>query len=395
MRRRLGSVTLAAAAALGLAAPAMAADDALNAYRVKPTAENKKELAAAGYDLAEGDRGRYIEIYATRSQARSLKSEGIAAKQVTSFKAAAAPEDYIGDDAEYDVWTRYDAVPGDDKEQYVEQYQRIAARADREAREPGQDPSRPRHLGDQDHQGRQDHRGRQPPGRALQRAAARPRVAGRRDLPADAGLLRRQLRHRRARHAARRRERAVVLVHLEPGRLRVHVHGRQPPLAQEHGRQRRRRHARRAGRRRRPEPQLRHELGSRQRGVVRRSRERDVPRHGAGLRAGDQGDEEPLGPRGLRVPEERPHRGRAAAVSAGLPALHAHAGQRHLHRAGGRRRRARDRRQGVQRGRRGLGDPGQPARRGHVGEPLRPGHLRRAVHHERRHVRRRLPSTAS
>ena len=30
-----------------------------------------------------------------------------------------------------------------------------------------------------------------------------------------------------------------------------------------------------------------------------------------------------------------------------------------------------DRRQGVQRGRRGLGDPGQPARRGHVGEPLR------------------------
>ena len=76
MRRRLGSVTLAAAAALALAAPAMAADDALNAYRVKPTAENKKELAAAGYDLAEGDRGRYIEIYATRSQARALRERG-------------------------------------------------------------------------------------------------------------------------------------------------------------------------------------------------------------------------------------------------------------------------------------------------------------------------------
>ena len=126
MSRRLGSVTLAAAAAFGFAAPAMAADDALNAYRVKPTAENKKELAAAGYDLAEGDRGRYIEIYATRGQARSLRGEGVAAKQVTSFKAAAAPEDYTGSDAEYDVWTRYDAVPDDGKEQYVEQYQRIA-----------------------------------------------------------------------------------------------------------------------------------------------------------------------------------------------------------------------------------------------------------------------------
>ncbi len=180
-------------------------------------------------------------------------------------------------------------------------------------------------------------------------------------------------------------------MHLEPGRLRVHVHGRQPPLAEEHGRQRRRRHARRAGRRRRPEPQLRHELGSRQRGVVRRSRERDLPRHGSGLRAGDQGDEGPLGPRRLRVPEERPHRGRAAPVSAGLPALHAHAGQRHLHRAGGRRRQSGDRRQGLQRGGRGLGDRGQPARRGHLGEPLRSGHLRRAVHHERRHARRRLP----
>ena len=126
MRRRLGSVTLAAAAALALAAPAMAADDALNAYRVKPTADNKKELAAAGFDLAEGDRGRYIEIYATRSQARALKSDGVATKQVTAFKAAAAPEDYTGDDSEFDVWTRYDAVPADGKEQYVEQYQRIA-----------------------------------------------------------------------------------------------------------------------------------------------------------------------------------------------------------------------------------------------------------------------------
>ena len=76
MRRRLGSVTLAAAAALGFAAPAMAADDALNAYRVKPTAENKQELAAAGYDLKEGDHGRYLEIFATRGQAAALRERG-------------------------------------------------------------------------------------------------------------------------------------------------------------------------------------------------------------------------------------------------------------------------------------------------------------------------------
>src|SRR5687768_14943257 len=80
MRRRLGSVTLAAAAALGFAAPAMAANDALNAYRVKPTAENKQELAKAGYDLAEGDRGRYLEIFATRGQAAALEREGIDTK---------------------------------------------------------------------------------------------------------------------------------------------------------------------------------------------------------------------------------------------------------------------------------------------------------------------------
>ena len=36
MRRRLGSVTLAVAAALAVAAPAQAAKQALNAYKVKP-----------------------------------------------------------------------------------------------------------------------------------------------------------------------------------------------------------------------------------------------------------------------------------------------------------------------------------------------------------------------
>ena len=118
----------AVAAALALAAPAQAAKDPLNAFRVKPTAENKQRLAAAGFDLTEGDRGKYIEIYATRKQARELRGDGVTANRVTDFKGAADPADYTGSDAAWDVWTRYDAVPGDDKEQYEEQYDRQAAK---------------------------------------------------------------------------------------------------------------------------------------------------------------------------------------------------------------------------------------------------------------------------
>ena len=45
---------------------------------------------------------------------------------MTNLQAAADPEDYTGSDAAWDVWTRYDAVPGDGKEQYAEQYKRLA-----------------------------------------------------------------------------------------------------------------------------------------------------------------------------------------------------------------------------------------------------------------------------
>src|ERR687898_3540502 len=98
MKRRLGGVWLATVgAALITAAPAMAAKQPLNAYRVAPTAENKQKLAQAGFDLTEGDRGRYLEIYATRGQARELADDGVAARQITANRAAAAaPEDYIG-----------------------------------------------------------------------------------------------------------------------------------------------------------------------------------------------------------------------------------------------------------------------------------------------------------
>ena len=128
---------------------------------------------------------------------------------------------------------------------------------------------------------------------------------------------------------------------LQPGRLRVHVHPGQPPVAQEHARQRRRRRTIDARRRRRPEPQLRDELGPRRRGLVGQPGVGDLPRPRPGLRARDPGDEGALGPGRLRVPEERPHGGRAAAVAAGLPAVHADPGQRDLRGAGRRRRRLR------------------------------------------------------
>ena len=79
MRRRLASVTLAVAAGFAVAAtPAVAAaGDALNTYRVSPTVENKRELAQAGFDLIEGDKGSYLEIYATDAQVRELRADGI------------------------------------------------------------------------------------------------------------------------------------------------------------------------------------------------------------------------------------------------------------------------------------------------------------------------------
>ena len=127
MGRRTG-VALATLSVFAFAAPAAsaAAGDALNAYRVAPTVENKRELAQAGYDMIEGDKGRYLEIYATDAQVRELRADGISAQLRGAKKEAlaAAPE-YTGSDAQWDVWTRYDAVAGDSKEQYVELYNRL------------------------------------------------------------------------------------------------------------------------------------------------------------------------------------------------------------------------------------------------------------------------------
>jgi murein tripeptide amidase MpaA len=118
-------------AALAAAAPAAsAAGQPLNAYRVKADPETLEALAQAGYDVGEGRRiNGKVEIYATAGQARSLRRDGVATKVVGAARKAraaalAVPE---GDDSGYDVWTRSDAVAGDGKEQYEEQYARLAA----------------------------------------------------------------------------------------------------------------------------------------------------------------------------------------------------------------------------------------------------------------------------
>ena len=147
-----------------------------------------------------------------------------------------------GDDSEYDVWTRSDAVAGDGKEQYEEQYDRLAAEPIVKKIQLGQtDNGRDiwaLKVTKDAKTTRRQHASRRP----LQRDAARPRVARRRDLPAHArlyfvdnyGRTGNAIDHdgdeiptwRRAGHGARGLARAVVHVRRQPGRLRVHVHAR-------------------------------------------------------------------------------------------------------------------------------------------------------------------------
>ena len=178
MRGRSCGVAIAALAALAMAAPAAYAADPLNAYRVKPTAANKQKLAAAGYDMTEADRGTHLEVIARRGEIASLAKDGVPARLITREKALAAPGDYTGSDADFDVWTRYDAVDGDGKEQYLEQYDRI-----------GQEPiaklvplAPKTHLDRddlraEDHQGREDH-ARQLAGRRCSSTHSSTRASG-------------------------------------------------------------------------------------------------------------------------------------------------------------------------------------------------------------------------
>ncbi|CAA9524903.1 MAG: putative zinc-binding carboxypeptidase, partial [uncultured Solirubrobacteraceae bacterium] len=142
MGRRRWVVGGAVAAALGMGAPAYAAPGDLDAYRVEATGANVKALAEAGFDVTEGgDRSSgSIEVVGTAAQLRATKVDarrvldrrGLSAADrsrrttpAAGRRARAATDG--ASDAAFKVWTKYDAVADDGKEQYEEQYARVLA----------------------------------------------------------------------------------------------------------------------------------------------------------------------------------------------------------------------------------------------------------------------------
>ena len=132
MTRFVNPLVLALLAGLVLTTSA-AADgrNPINAYRVDATPQNLSALARAGFDVTEGRRGHRIEIYGTAGQARKLRDADVEVQRVQNAGVSAldtSSDPYTGSDAGFKVWRRYDRVPGDGKEQYLELYDRLAAR---------------------------------------------------------------------------------------------------------------------------------------------------------------------------------------------------------------------------------------------------------------------------
>jgi murein tripeptide amidase MpaA len=142
MRKGASAAALAMLVWLASGAPALGdSKDPLNAYRVTATPKVLERLALEGFDVAEGRRGDKVEIYGTAQQLGKLADQGIRARLVKDRKdrtsaqrsariarraRAAQASEYTGSDAAYSVWRRYDRVPGDSKEQYLELYDRLA-----------------------------------------------------------------------------------------------------------------------------------------------------------------------------------------------------------------------------------------------------------------------------
>ena len=126
-RRTWGACGLVAAALSFGASPAFGDANDLNAYRVKATGKNLAALNKAGFDVTEGrdsKRGT-IDVVGTSKQIAGTK---LTAKRLTNQHrvAADATDPTAGaSDAPYEVWTKYDAVPDDGKEQYTEEYDRV------------------------------------------------------------------------------------------------------------------------------------------------------------------------------------------------------------------------------------------------------------------------------
>jgi murein tripeptide amidase MpaA len=146
-----GACGLVAAAIACSAAPALAADRDLNAYRVEATPQNLRALANAGYDVTEGRNSKRgtVEVVATAGQISQLKvgarkvvdGAGRTAADRSRLKIpgngtnAPAQDDATAgaSDTNYTVWRKYDAFnepdnedhPEYEHEQYTEFYDRM------------------------------------------------------------------------------------------------------------------------------------------------------------------------------------------------------------------------------------------------------------------------------
>ena len=309
MRFVLRSVATAALAAIWLAIPAQAANpNRLDAYRVPAKGQQIEDLAKLGYDVTEGRSRGAVTVVATPTQASKLRLAGFKPSFVRDRKGRTVRQ------------ARRRA--GGLRLRRVASLRRPGLQQGRPAR--GQHPDRarearggaPRHhqegghrpfdQGPADHraegdQGRPHDQGRQPPDGPLLRHTARARVDRDRGRPAPAALLRRQLRQRTttrqgtarsSRPLVNTRELWFVVVCNPDG----YDYTFSPPTTA-------------CGARTcatttataqitdgdgvDPNRNFADEVELRQRGLLVGPGERDLPRHGPGLRARDQGARRP------------------------------------------------------------------------------------------------------
>ena len=261
MRRRAIGLAFAGLLVLALAMPAYAAKgSAINVYRVKATQANIEKLAKAGFDMQEARRvKRKVEIYGTAKQMAKLRRKskvksrlvrdrrGRTSVQRSRLKvrkglrelglrarSSVADPTAGASDAAYKVYRKYDAVPDDGHEQYTEFYNRILNQYDDitakkvigktfwdrdiiaiqvSADADGTDNGKPAVLYN-----------------AMQHA--REWLAGE-TCKRTLEYFTSNVREGPSGHASREHAPALVRLRVEPGRLRVHLHGGQPAVAQE------------------------------------------------------------------------------------------------------------------------------------------------------------------
>ena len=266
--RTIRATLVATIGVLTLGAGAAQAAPGLNGYRVKATAENLRALAAQGFDVTEGRNldKRHDRRRRHRRADRPGQDRGQTADRQRGRDRRARRPDGRRDGRRLQ---RLDEVRRRRRRRQGAVHRAVRARphpisGHRQEARRRDDVQRARDRRAAGHQERHRLEHRRPSRRALQRDAARARVAGGRDLPPHAELLLDQLRQDDERgpagDGARQLDRAVVRLRQQPRRLRIHVHARKPPVAQEPRRQQQRQRDR-GGRRRRPQPQLLVELG--------------------------------------------------------------------------------------------------------------------------------------